>query len=170
MPQPPPLLEFALPPTGGRADERIGPAGEGLAADEARSLRQRMRLSVSAALRIETFAVPITPVLRRSGDAAPTSGRPPDVHATVGRELLERQPLGTAGAALVRRQREGRHAYPLFACVAWQVVGTRLVRARPLVASAETTKPRLQRGFPDGPCRDRTYDLGIKSPLLYQLS
>jgi hypothetical protein len=21
-----------------------------------------------------------------------------------------------------------------------------------------------------GPCRDRTYDLGIKSPLLYQLS
>ena len=22
----------------------------------------------------------------------------------------------------------------------------------------------------DGPCRDRTYDLGIKSPLLYQLS
>ena len=28
------------------------------------------------------------------------------------------------------------------------------------------------RGFPraHGPCRDRTYDLGIKSPLLYQLS
>jgi hypothetical protein len=25
----------------------------------------------------------------------------------------------------------------------------------------------LKRG---GPCRDRTYDLGIKSPLLYQLS
>jgi hypothetical protein len=22
----------------------------------------------------------------------------------------------------------------------------------------------------NGPCRDRTYDLGIKSPLLYQLS
>jgi hypothetical protein len=26
------------------------------------------------------------------------------------------------------------------------------------------------RAFLDGPCRDRTYDLGIKSPLLYQLS
>ena len=26
------------------------------------------------------------------------------------------------------------------------------------------------RGFLSGPCRDRTYDLGIKSPLLYQLS
>ena len=26
------------------------------------------------------------------------------------------------------------------------------------------------RGFRSGPCRDRTYDLGIKSPLLYQLS
>jgi hypothetical protein len=25
-------------------------------------------------------------------------------------------------------------------------------------------------GFLDGPCRDRTCDLGIKSPLLYQLS
>ena len=28
----------------------------------------------------------------------------------------------------------------------------------------------LKRGLQDGPCRDRTYDLGIKSPLLYQLS
>jgi hypothetical protein len=26
------------------------------------------------------------------------------------------------------------------------------------------------RGLLSGPCRDRTYDLGIKSPLLYQLS
>ena len=25
-------------------------------------------------------------------------------------------------------------------------------------------------GHLSGPCRDRTYDLGIKSPLLYQLS
>ena len=31
-------------------------------------------------------------------------------------------------------------------------------------------KPRRSRAFTDGPCRDRTYDLGIKSPLLYQLS
>jgi len=30
--------------------------------------------------------------------------------------------------------------------------------------------PLLERGFNGGPCRDRTYDLGIKSPLLYQLS
>jgi hypothetical protein len=27
-----------------------------------------------------------------------------------------------------------------------------------------------RRIFGDGPCRDRTCDLGIKSPLLYQLS
>src|SRR6476620_12796034 len=28
----------------------------------------------------------------------------------------------------------------------------------------------VRRNFRDGPSRDRTYDLGIKSPLLYQLS
>jgi hypothetical protein len=32
-------------------------------------------------------------------------------------------------------------------------------------------EPRITGAFRDnGPCRDRTYDLGIKSPLLYQLS
>lgn len=30
--------------------------------------------------------------------------------------------------------------------------------------------PLLEGGFGNGPCRDRTYDLGIKSPLLCQLS
>src|SRR5262249_57246599 len=31
-------------------------------------------------------------------------------------------------------------------------------------------EPGVYRGFSDGPGRTRTYDLGIKSPLIYQLS
>jgi hypothetical protein len=34
---------------------------------------------------------------------------------------------------------------------------------------SQPKNPRLQ-AILDGPCRDRTCDLGIKSPLLYQLS
>ena len=40
--------------------------------------------------------------------------------------------------------------------------------------STEIDSPAVQKGSQadkrDGPCRDRTCDLGIKSPLLYQLS
>ena len=41
--------------------------------------------------------------------------------------------------------------------VAKEVFGAQLLRGRSL-------------DLIDGPCRDRTCDLGIKSPLLYQLS
>ena len=34
----------------------------------------------------------------------------------------------------------------------------------------ERRKPPQRVAFGSGPCRSRTYDLGIKSPLLYQLS
>lgn len=34
----------------------------------------------------------------------------------------------------------------------------------------ERRKPPRRVAFGSGPCRSRTYDLGIKSPLLYQLS
>ena len=34
----------------------------------------------------------------------------------------------------------------------------------------ERRKPPGRVAFGSGPCRSRTYDLGIKSPLLYQLS
>ena len=37
-------------------------------------------------------------------------------------------------------------------------------------ASSSEERPRFQGLFACGPCRDRTCDLGIKSPLLYQLS
>ena len=46
------------------------------------------------------------------------------------------------------------------------------MRSPSLVARlcAEVEKMAIWREFGDGPYRDRTCDLGIKSPLLYQLS
>jgi hypothetical protein len=46
--------------------------------------------------------------------------------------------------------------------------------ARKKLGGTTVPNPLLTRRFPHeqmhGPCRDRTCDLGIKSPLLYQLS
>jgi hypothetical protein len=41
-------------------------------------------------------------------------------------------------------------------------------REKPIEISMALEAGRISIG--DGPCRDRTCDLGIKSPLLYQLS
>jgi hypothetical protein len=40
----------------------------------------------------------------------------------------------------------------------------------PSASTALNREGDLLEEFCDGPCRDRTCDLGIKSPLLYQLS
>jgi hypothetical protein len=48
-------------------------------------------------------------------------------------------------------------------------VNNRMLTSRPSTPSRRSPFAHLQ-AFLSGPCRDRTYDLGIKSPLLYQLS
>jgi hypothetical protein len=47
---------------------------------------------------------------------------------------------------------------------------TTLVRAANIWSLRAPREDAAFQGLCDGPCRDRTCDLGIKSPLLYQLS
>ncbi len=92
-------------------------------------------------------------------------------------EPSNRAPHGSARAARGRMSTaaRGNPPMPVFWCPEPSTPG--MARRAPCMLSAHrwqpvrTTKAALGGGFrANGPCRSRTYDLGIKSPLLYQLS
>jgi hypothetical protein len=85
------------------------------------------------------------------------------------RRLVDLCPLVTS-ACLPNNQTMGREGIRISSRSGVLArVNYRLLTSRPSTPSRRSPSARLQ-AFLSGPCRDRTYDLGIKSPLLYQLS
>jgi class 3 adenylate cyclase len=72
--------------------------------------------------------------------------------------------------ALAAHRRLLREAFARHGGVEVDTQGDAFFVAFARASDAVAAAAEAQAALADGPCRDRTYDLGIKSPLLYQLS
>jgi hypothetical protein len=107
-----PLLELASSPAFRGADESVGASLERLAAVNAVTSDPGVLHAIcSATFCVHAFTVPIAPVPRRRTMAFPAAGRAAEMHPTVERELLEREPFAAPRALLLRDGLNTSHCF-----------------------------------------------------------
>ena len=96
-----PLLELAVAPALGGADQRIRPTSEGAITLDAFTFGARVRFAIgSPTLSVHAFPVPLAPVPYRLASAFAAVGSATEGHLRVRRKVLERKPPFAAGATL----------------------------------------------------------------------